>query len=623
MATIQLTGLEAGTLSELDAATSNTSVVTSPVRTGTYALRCNPTLTATAAVTLAGVASGGGTNGYSVATMYHRFYFRYASGLGGKPTVGDEEIFRARATSSIKFQLRIDSNGKLVAYQQDLTSLGTGTTVLSADTWYRIEVSVGTAAAGSGVWEVKINGVSELSGSTADLLNTNNTRSQLGKATNYNGNTVDFFYDDVLLSNSAFPGAGEHKLMYPDANGNYQTWSIGAGSGSHYQVVDEIPTNDDTDYLLSSGTSGNAETQALISSATAGISGTINTAKAYNFARRNGGTNGSVKVRLRSNTTDTDNSGAFATTGAYNTVCLIADVDPATSAAWTTSGLDSAEVGLIENQTGANTSRLTVSYLMVDYTPSAGSASSSPSPSVSSSPSPSVSSSPSSSPSPSVSSSPSPSVSSSPSPSVSSSPSPSASSSPSPSVSSSPSSSPSPSVSSSPSPSVSSSPSPSTSSSPSSSPSTGSSPSSSASSSPSASPRPSVSSSVSASPSPSASSSPSPSVSSSVSSSPSPSVSSSPSSSPSPSVSSSPSPSVSSSPSPSASASPSPAQTRPAGGYSDEIIIAKYEELLPPYMRLITPALMDISDLLALVENDDLRYLFRRFGIIDLGEVED
>jgi len=90
----------------------------------------------------------------------------------------------------------------------------------------------------------------------------------------------------------------------------------------------------------------------------------------------------------------------------------------------------------------------------------AGSASSSPSPSVSSSPSPSVS----SSPSPSVSSSPSPSVSSSPSPSesasVSSSPSVSVSSSPSPSSATSPSSSPSPSVSSSPSPSPSASPSP-------------------------------------------------------------------------------------------------------------------------------------------------------------------
>lgn len=367
MATIFNTGFEMGAMIELDSNNGTASIQSTTVRTGTYALRVNPTTTAVGSVTLAGIAAGGASTGYSAATTYIRFYFRYAT----KPSSGDEEIYRTRAGAALKFQLRLNSSGNLVAYQQDLTSLGTGSTALSADTWYRIEVRVGTAVAGSGVWEVKLDGTSELSGSTADLLNSNNTRCELGKDVNYNGNTVDFYYDDAIISNSAFPGAGECKVLYADANGNYQTWSIGAGSGNHYEVVDEVPHDSDTSYLLSSNVVGEAETEALISAETAGISGTVNTVRAVCMFKRDGASNGSVRVRLRSGSTDSTNGTNSSVAASYSDFSRILDTDPATSSAWTVSALNSIEVGAVEQQASTLMTRMTAAYAMVDYAPSA------------------------------------------------------------------------------------------------------------------------------------------------------------------------------------------------------------------------------------------------------------
>lgn len=362
-ATLFLSGFESGDSEENDSNAGTFSIVTSPVRTGTYAFRANPTTTAVGNLIVAGVAAAGGATAYGAATVYHRFYFRYAT----KPTTGDEEIFRARAGASIKFQLRINSAGNLVAYQQDLVSLSTGTTVLNANTWYRIEARVGTAVAGSGVWEVKINGTSEISGSTADLLNSNNTRSNYGKSTNYNGNTVDFFYDDILLSNSAFPGEGQVTILYPVVNGSSNTWTIGAGAGSNYENVDEIPSDAVTTYLLSTLIAEQQELMGMRDTGVAGITGTVSSVRSEIRIKRNGAANGSVQHRVLSGATASNNSN-FGTTSAYTSNHRILDTDPDTSVAWTLSGIDGAEVGALEKST-TNASQMSTVYLHVDYTP--------------------------------------------------------------------------------------------------------------------------------------------------------------------------------------------------------------------------------------------------------------
>jgi len=340
---------------------SGTTLVTNvTVHSGTYALECNPVGAAVGYhLVSGGFDTGGLPANLSVATLYTSFYFRFAT----IPASNDEEMFVSASSGAVdKLVVRINSAGKLVAYDSAASSLGTGTTVLSSGTWYLIDVKCGTGA--SAAWEVRINGVSELSGSTANLGVANNASVIFGKHTNKNGNTVDYFFDDAAWDDAAYPGAQQTTVLVPNANGNYQAWSIGAGSGSHYQVVDEIPLNSDTDYLVATALN-QAETEAFTDTATAGITGTVNAVKIVTLNKRVG-SNGTITVRARSGSTDSDNAATTTSTSQYAGRMRFMTTDPATSSAWTLSGVDGLEGGLVEKD-GTNLTRMSAVYAMVNW----------------------------------------------------------------------------------------------------------------------------------------------------------------------------------------------------------------------------------------------------------------
>src|SRR6185436_19861919 len=100
----------------------------------------------------------------------------------------------------------------------------------------------------------------------------------------------------------------------------------------------EVPS-DTTTYLLSDLNSAHAETEAMQDSSVLSISGTINCVKPCIKIIRDGGVNGSIKMRHRVGSTDTDLS-AFPTSSVYSLIAAVLSLDPATGLAWTTSGLD-------------------------------------------------------------------------------------------------------------------------------------------------------------------------------------------------------------------------------------------------------------------------------------------
>jgi hypothetical protein len=264
---------------------------------------------------------------------------------------------------------RINSSGNIAAYTNSTTLLATGTTVLSTGTWYLIEIKNGRDA--GGVVEWKVNGTVDVS-TTATLPGVNSGLVVYGKLTNRNGNTVDYYFDDCIYSDAAYPGAGRVTCLLPNANGTYQTWTIGAGSGSHYQIVNERPPDGDTSYLQSPLITNDFETEALTDGGTAGITGTVNSVMSCAILKQDPTlTGGTARVALRSNTTDDTTSSDYTTTSSYVLIGKIYDTDPATSAAWVLSALDSIETGA-EDTSAVNPVRMTWTGAMVDYTPSAG-----------------------------------------------------------------------------------------------------------------------------------------------------------------------------------------------------------------------------------------------------------
>ena len=358
-ARLALTGFEWGNSAEVKGLSGTASFVTTPVNPGgsVYALRSSPNTTGVGHVELGSFSATGVNANLSTGTptIYVTMYFRYVT----KPANADEEIIQFGAGT--KFALRLNSGGNLAAYDSDLTLLATGTTVLAANTQYRLDISVGTGAAGA--WEVLIAGVAEISG-TGNLLATSNTRIFIGKATNRNGNTVDFFYDDVWVDNAAYKGAHVVVALHPNADGSTQQWTGGTGA-SDWQEVDET-SPDSADYVQSVNQNDVALFNLQDSATSTAFSGTIHSVLALTRVRENVAGTSLYNLRLRSGTTNSDNSTLDPGTTAVTNGRYV-DTDPDTSAAWTTDGIAAVEIGGVD--TATNILRLETATLMVSFTP--------------------------------------------------------------------------------------------------------------------------------------------------------------------------------------------------------------------------------------------------------------
>jgi len=359
--TVNFTGFETG--DNIEAVTStNVTFDSTTKKSGGFSLRCNRTTSNTGNWITGNITTNGvlGTS-INAADTYVKFQFLYHT----KPATGSEMLFATMESGSQgKVFIRLDSAGKLSLYDRDgTTQIGsTGATVLSADTWYELSLHSGTGT--SGVVELKINGVSEISTIANNINNTN--RVLLGKWLNYNSQTVDFYYDDLVIDSSDWPVAGT-KILKMGVTSNGSSW----GWSGSYADVDELP-NDGVTTQVSDGTTAAAYAY-FQSAAVAGISGTIYAVKASTLDKKDA-TTVSVATRIKSGASTVTTTGRDVATAyaAATSLARIQTTDPATSAAWTTAGLDTIEVGVVNLSapTGGNALAYCTSInLMVLFAP--------------------------------------------------------------------------------------------------------------------------------------------------------------------------------------------------------------------------------------------------------------
>ena len=360
MAIINICGFELGSILEFFELYNTASIQTTTKRTGSYALRVNPVGAGTGWVYIRSIQPDGLETTINSASVYARFYFR----VDTLPAANSEEFMEIRS-SNIILTGRIKSDGKLQLYASNgTTQIGSdSSTALVTGTWYRIDIKF---ISGSSC-ELRINGTSEITGVPGTDTVSNIT---LGKLADRNNQSVDFYYDDVAIDTAEYPPPGAIEVMQVEADGNYTAWTIGAGSGDKWQQIDEIPYDSDTSYLVSTLNINDAYTAALKSATSEDISGTINTIKSIIICKQDGAVGGTYARRLRSNTTDSDGANATSVS-VYGAGSRMFATDPATGVAWTVSGLNSVEIGVVEKES-INKTRITGIYLMVDFQASTG-----------------------------------------------------------------------------------------------------------------------------------------------------------------------------------------------------------------------------------------------------------
>lgn len=357
MAIKNFTGFETGDTSErITTVTSGTGAVavqSTVKRTGSYALKCTAPTTSTAAMKVGRPDS----TSLNIATAYHRVYVWFEL----LPVSASEEVIALNDLSSVlKLAVRVDSNGALSLWDSTGTAqIGSDWTGVTTGRWYRIELSCASGA--SAAVELKVDGASVISG-TGNTGTSNHRDISLGKQTDRNGKSVTVYYDDWKCDDASFPGAGACVLVKPTGDGSAVLWTVGAGGGSDWENVDELPPDGSTTYLLSTLTAGNE--QYCVFEDLPAITLPICAVKALAVCLRDGASNGAYIVRIKRGA-DASSSASLTSTSTYVGKGLVADVDPSTMAAWTVAGVNGCEAGVVENSAAERT-RVTAIYLMAD-----------------------------------------------------------------------------------------------------------------------------------------------------------------------------------------------------------------------------------------------------------------
>lgn len=377
MALINAISFESGANDESTSTVGTFSVQTTIKRSGNYALRVNPSGALAGAMRFGAYGVAGNRSLMSVANAYTSVFVYFAS----LPSAGDEIFYLVREIgATTKFSVAISSTGTVNTYDTAGALLTAGSVALSTGVWYRFDILSGTGVAAN--WSVNIyndpvsgNGtgtptlLETLSG-TGNLHANNNAEIQLGRAAAGAAVAINFFYDDLIVADTAFIGDQRQLMAVPEANGSTQQWLNGTGA-SDYQEVDEIPASS-AEYVENAAVANQVALFDFPSAATIGVSGTIHCVKAQVFCLEPVAVASDFRVRIRTGGQNSDNTGANIGTTQENRGRLRA-VSPNGGGAWTTADIDDLEVGAI--QVVAQIARITAVYAHICFTPAYASAS--------------------------------------------------------------------------------------------------------------------------------------------------------------------------------------------------------------------------------------------------------
>lgn len=231
------------------------SISSSTVRSGTYAGRISSLASGTNQRFRYQFLSAGANGPY-----YSRFYFRIAT----LPSA-ENRIFAlsnsGTAGTGVAAYITLDNTGVLRLYD-NVGQIGSASSVLSTNTWYRIEILFDRSpAAGSQILKARIDGAQFAAATNRTLGNSVNQLYVGGNLNSEAQTSGDWFFDDVAINDTAgsfqtsYPGAGSIVHLKPSAAGDINTFAVQiggtVGAGNNFTRVNEVTPDDATSYNAS------------------------------------------------------------------------------------------------------------------------------------------------------------------------------------------------------------------------------------------------------------------------------------------------------------------------------------------------------------------------------------
>ena len=223
------------------------------------------------------------------------------------------------------------------------TSLGASAAgVISINTWHFIETEV-VISDTVGRVTIFVDGTQVLNLTNVDTRNGTPTTVDSLRFGYAQGalNAYNYQLDDLYVTDTA-TRLGERRVetLRPNADTAQKDFTRSAGA-DNFALVDDTTSNGDTDYIQGS-TVGNLDRYT-----TAGLSTTpsaIDAVQLTAFALKTDATTRNIALHARSGSTDSDGSN-YALAASYTKFDRILETDPATSAAWTITGINSLQFG--------------------------------------------------------------------------------------------------------------------------------------------------------------------------------------------------------------------------------------------------------------------------------------
>lgn len=352
------------------------SVVTSPVRSGTYACKVDGTQI-------------GQYEEYQFKTSNDNgpFFFRTYLLVSSAPNI-DNDIFEIDSSSNASlawFKLKTDLTLQLV--DEDGT-IGSPSSVLSLNTWYRLEIGVDmTGAGGAHVVEGRLNGTVVATSSTRNISLGMTSLIVGGGILGEPINAGVWYFDDLAINDTtgshqnSWPGEGGIVHLHPNAAGDSNGFLVQtggtAGAANNFTRVNEITPDNATTYngsaVLSAEDLFNCGSVTLpptpqvnvvaVGVRMADLVGTDNTAAfKVELEKTASGTKSQSGTLIPNSTTWITNA---ATNPRNYPLTTYQDPD---GTAWTQSTLDSMQIGYIQTATNIQTIAVSSIWALVEYT---------------------------------------------------------------------------------------------------------------------------------------------------------------------------------------------------------------------------------------------------------------
>jgi hypothetical protein len=323
----------------------------------------------------------------TVVRTFHRLYIRIAT----MPSA-DTNIYAIGQAGFFPCSLRLKTTGALGLRDSNTGTDLTGTTTLTTNRWYRVELDFADAASGTGTFKLYVDGTLI----TSQACSVINGFSRIRMGVNGVATSMDMYMDDVAVNDTTgsvqtgLPGPGCVVHMKPNAAGdnNLFATAVGgtAGAANNFTRVNEVPPNDSTSYNSTTATGTTTIDDFNVDSAsTAGI-GTADIITCVQVGGRVSSdvtTAANVVYRLKAQTAGTVVESAdvpvnnTSTAGAWSVhrgqsprpYQLTSYTSPQDSAAWTAAKLDNMQIGYRSNVSQTTARRISTLWALVDFIP--------------------------------------------------------------------------------------------------------------------------------------------------------------------------------------------------------------------------------------------------------------